>query len=53
MRSNHQPQKNKKNRIIEAAAHVFAQKGYAGASMADIALKACLLYTSDAADDLA
>jgi AcrR family transcriptional regulator len=40
MCSNHQPQKDKKNRIIEAAAHVFAQKGYAGASVADIAVKA-------------
>ena len=40
MRSNNQPQKDKKNRIIEAAAHVFAQKGYAGASVADIAVKA-------------
>ena len=40
MRSNHQPQKDKKNRIIEAAAHVFAQKGYAGAAVADIAVKA-------------
>jgi AcrR family transcriptional regulator len=32
--------KVKKNRILEAAAQVFAQKGYAGASVADIALKA-------------
>ena len=32
--------KDKKNRIIEAAAQIFAQKGYAGASVADIALKA-------------
>ena len=38
MRSNHQPQKDKKNRIIESAAHFFAQKGYAGASVADIAV---------------
>ena len=40
MFSNNQPQKDKKNRIIEAAAHVFAQKGYAGAAVADIAVKA-------------
>jgi AcrR family transcriptional regulator len=40
MRSNYQPQKNKKDRIIEAAARVFAQKGYAGAAVADIAVKA-------------
>ena len=40
MFSNHQPPKDKKNRIIEAAAHVFAQKGYAGAAVADIAVKA-------------
>jgi AcrR family transcriptional regulator len=32
--------KDKKNRILEAAAQIFAQKGYAGASVADIALKA-------------
>jgi AcrR family transcriptional regulator len=32
--------KDKKDRILEAAAQVFAQKGYAGASVADIALKA-------------
>ena len=35
-----QSQKNKKDQIIAAAAHVFAQKGYAGSSVADIALKA-------------
>jgi AcrR family transcriptional regulator len=40
MRSNRQHQKDKKNQIIEAAAHVFAQKGYAGSSVADIAVKA-------------
>jgi AcrR family transcriptional regulator len=40
MRSNRQRQKDKKNQIIEAAAHVFAQKGYAGSSVADIAVKA-------------
>jgi AcrR family transcriptional regulator len=33
-------QKNKKDRIVEAATLVFAQKGYAGASVADIAVKA-------------
>ena len=32
--------KDKKNLIIEAAAQIFAQKGYARASVADIALKA-------------
>ena len=37
---NHQPQKDKKDRIIEAAARVFAQKGYAGAAVADIAVNA-------------
>ncbi len=37
---NYQPQKDKKDRIIEAAAQVFAQKGYAGSSVADIAVKA-------------
>lgn len=40
MRSNHPPQKDKKNRIIEAAARVFAQKGYAGTAVADIAVQA-------------
>jgi len=35
-----QSQKDKKDQIIAAAAHVFAQKGYAGSSVADIALKA-------------
>ena len=34
------PPNDKKNRILEAAARVFAQKGYAGASVADIALRA-------------
>ena len=33
-------QRIKKNRIIEAAALVFAQKGYAGAAVADIAVRA-------------
>ena len=37
MRPNSELQKDKKNRIIEAAAQVFAQKGYAGAAVADIA----------------
>lgn len=37
MPPNHQSQKDKKERIIEAAALVFAQKGYAGSSVADIA----------------
>ena len=40
MRSNHKPQIDKKKRIIEAAARVFAQKGYAGAAVADIAVNA-------------
>ena len=40
MLANHQSQKDKKDRIIEAAARVFAQKGYAGAAVADIAVKA-------------
>jgi len=40
VRLNCQPQKDKKNQIIEAAAQVFAQKGYAGSSVADIAVKA-------------
>jgi len=40
MLSNHQSQLDKKNRIIEAAVLVFAQKGYAGAAVADIAAKA-------------
>ena len=40
MLSNHQSQIDKKDRIIEAAAQVFAQKGYAGAAVADIAVKA-------------
>jgi AcrR family transcriptional regulator len=31
---------DKKDRIIEAAARVFAQKGYAGAAVADIAVEA-------------
>ncbi len=40
MLSNHQFQIDKKDRIIEAAARVFAQKGYAGAAVADIAVQA-------------
>ena len=35
-----QPKKNKKERIIEAAAFIFAQKGYAGSSVAVIAVEA-------------
>jgi AcrR family transcriptional regulator len=35
-----QAQKERRNQIIEAAAHVFAQKGYAGSSVADIAVTA-------------
>jgi len=34
------PKKNKKDQIIEAAARVFAKKGYAGAAVADIAVEA-------------
>ena len=37
-----QARKSKKNRIIEAAADIFAQRGYAGASVADIAVKAAI-----------
>lgn len=40
MSYNHQTKQDKKNHIIEAAAHIFAQKGYAGAAVADIAIKA-------------
>jgi AcrR family transcriptional regulator len=40
MLSKHKVQKDKKNRIIEAAARVFAQKGYAGTAVADIAVQA-------------
>ena len=40
MLSNHQSQKDKKKRIIQAAARVFAQKGYAGTAVADIAVQA-------------
>ena len=39
--SNHIP-KDKKTHIIEAAAREFAQKGYAGASVADIAVNAAI-----------
>jgi AcrR family transcriptional regulator len=38
--SNHRLQKDKKDRIIEAAAQVFAQKGFTGSSVAEIAVKA-------------
>ncbi|MGB5749648.1 MAG: TetR/AcrR family transcriptional regulator [Desulfobacterales bacterium] len=41
--SNRDQTRNGKNiRIIEAAARVFAQKGYAGASVADIAVSAAI-----------
>lgn len=40
MCSSRQTQKNKKYRIIEAASRVFAQKGYANATVADIAVRA-------------
>ena len=40
MRINDNPRKDKKDQIIEAAARVFAQKGYAGAVVADIAIQA-------------
>ncbi len=40
MLPNYQLQKDKKDRIIEAAARVFAQKGFARSSVADIAVKA-------------
>lgn len=40
MRINDNPRKDKKDQIIEAAAQVFAQKGYAGAVVADIAIQA-------------
>ena len=36
----HHPRTDKKNRIIEAAVMVFAQKGYASATIADIAARA-------------
>jgi AcrR family transcriptional regulator len=32
----------KRNQIVEAAARVFARKGYAGAVVADIAVEACI-----------
>jgi len=40
VRINDSPRKDKKDQIIEAAAQVFAQKGYAGAVVADIAIQA-------------
>ena len=40
MRTNDSPRGEKKDQIIEAAAQVFAQKGYAGAVVADIAIQA-------------
>jgi AcrR family transcriptional regulator len=40
VRANHNQRRNKKEQIVEAAARVFAQKGYSGAVVADIALEA-------------
>jgi AcrR family transcriptional regulator len=40
MLSKHKAPKDKKKRIIDAAARVFAQKGYAGTAVADIAVQA-------------
>jgi AcrR family transcriptional regulator len=40
MRPDRPPSKDKKDQIIEAAARVFAKKGYAGAAVADIAVEA-------------
>ena len=37
-------------RILDAAAVMFRERGIEATSVADI-MKACLLYTSDAADD--
>jgi len=36
------PPKDKKDRMVEAAAMLFAQNGYAGTSVADIAIKAVI-----------
>ena len=36
------PPKDKKDRMVEAAAMLFAQNGYAGTSVADIAIKAAI-----------
>ena len=57
MLSNHQTKIDKKDRILEAAARVFAQKGYAGTAVADIAVQAEIgkgtLYTYfDSKEDL-
>ena len=57
MLSNHQAKIDKKDRILEAAARVFAQKGYAGTAVADIAVQAEIgkgtLYTYfDSKEDL-
>lgn len=40
MCSDDNPKQDKHRRIIESAAHVFARKGYTGASVADIAVAA-------------
>ena len=40
MHFNDHPRMDKKVRIVEAAAKIFAQKGYAGAAVADIAVQA-------------
>ncbi len=42
MSNSDQARQDKKNRIIEAAARVFVQKGYTGASVADIAVDAAI-----------
>ncbi|MGD9302047.1 MAG: TetR/AcrR family transcriptional regulator [Desulfobacterales bacterium] len=42
MSNNGQTDNGKKNRIIEAAARLFSRKGYAGASVSDIALNAAI-----------
>ena len=42
MPNSDQARQDKKNRIIEAAARVFVQKGYTGASVADIAVNAAI-----------
>ena len=42
MPNSDQARQDKKNRIIEAGARVFAQKGYTGASVADIAVNAAI-----------
>ena len=42
MSNSRQTRNGKKNRIIEAAARMFSQKGYAGASVSDIAVNAAI-----------